>query len=230
MNRKKWIGRLCLSAAMSLSLSAQAATNVVWADWTSAVIGATNGSAAGVFDMPNSDISVSYAGNVVAPTQVNGGAHYWNQGSTYTSVEVPNAPTTDIIALSGGAAASVNTLTFSQAVVNPVLAIVSLGQNGAPVRYQFDNPFTIVSQGVGYWGGCSNCLSNPSGNVLVGREGHGVIQFTGTFTQISWTAPDYEYWHGFTVGVTPVPEPETYALLAAGLIGISFARRKSAMK
>ena len=65
-----------------------------------------------------------------------------------------------------------------------------------------------------------------SGNNLIGEEGPGVVQFMGSFTSISWTVPVGETWHGFQVGVNAIPEPETYALMLAGLGAVGFIARR----
>jgi hypothetical protein len=95
-----------------------------------------------------------------------------------------------------------------------------------------------LSQGITCcWGGGNDRLVQ-SGNNLDGREGAGTIQFIGTYSTFSWTVPDPESWHGFTFGIrtteriepTPaIPEPETYAMLLAGLglLGLIARRRKN---
>jgi hypothetical protein len=150
---------------------------------------------------------------------------------------VPNAPLPcDIISLVGPTSALKNTITFSRPVVNPFMAILSLGQPSIQVRYMFDQPFDVLSSGNGFFGGspAGSLFEDPS-NVLRGIEGHGTIQFLGTFTSISWSVLDGENWHGFTVGasrlpVSTVPEPISMTLLGTGLLGVAAAARRRRRK
>ncbi len=81
------------------------------------------------------------------------------------------------------------------------MSIVSLGSSSSFIRYKFDSPFTIVSQGPGFFGGDIDRLKIEPGNILVGNEGHGTIKFLGVFDQFNWTVPNPETWHGFTFGI-----------------------------
>jgi hypothetical protein len=91
---------------------------------------------------------------------------------------------------------------------------VSLGAPGNAITYAFNSPFTIVSQGAGYWG--NGPLTQLPGNVLQGEEGHGTIQFLGTYSTFSWTVPNPETWHGFTFGIrtTQALEPNPTVSIA----------------
>lgn len=191
-----------------------------WADWTSAsgsnVIGTIGGA------------NVTYSGtyNFVQTGSPSDShlANYWTEGSPapYTGNSVvDNAPTPrEMISLY---ATTTNTLTFSQAITNPVMTIVSMGQYSLPVTYDFNADFTVLSEGQGYFG--NGYYSEDDVNeILTGYELHAAIQFIGTFTQISWTS-SAENWHGFTVGA-PVPEPATLLLLGSGLVGLVGAKRR----
>jgi len=211
------------------------ALNVSYADWTSATAGAA-GTAAGVITLPDaSTVGVSYTGDV-AFAQTAGGFNYWAYSSpapynnaaynAYTGVD--NMPTTsDIVALRRAVANPKNKITFSTPVTNPIMLILSQGQPGLPVNYDFDQDFSILSSGRGYWGGSSaGSLFEQAGDVLRGVEGHGAIQFIGTFTEITWSVNPAENWHGFTVGVAVPDGGLTLALLGFGLGAVGCVRRR----
>lgn len=226
--------------ALGAAVSASAAT-YHYVDWTAANLGL--GTASGTITLPNaSTVTVNFAAtyaNGSAGTlygaQINGGANYWNPSTPYTSAQVDNAPPgTDILQLEGGLN-QIYTVTLSEAIKDPIMAIVSLGRTFTPTTYNFNSPFTIVSQAPGFFGGTNTSLSQQPGNVLLGNEGHGTIQFIGTFSTFSWTVPSPEAWHGFTFGIRtteaiePTPDAATTGLLL-GLATILFAgfRRRRA--
>jgi hypothetical protein len=127
--------------------------------------------------------------------------------------------TTDIVRLVN---AGTQTLTFTEAIANPVFAFVSLNANG----YAFLNQdFNILSLGgvdgnaCGHWG-CGGAIKNtvtlPSGDIeyqliasnaqlgpgdFAGSEPHGTIQFLGAFSSLEWRSLTSENWNAFTVGI-----------------------------
>ena len=211
-----------------------------YVDWTAANV--AGGTASGVITLPDlSTVTVTFTARTAAGgpgnlygAQINGGINYWNPSTPYISPQVENAPPgTDIIQLSGGTS-QIYTVTLSEAIKDPIMAILSLGQPNLPTTYDFDSPFDIVSQGVGFWGGGPNALQELPGDILRGNEGHGTLQFLGTFDTFSWTVPTPETWHGFTFGIRTtealepngVPEPGPLALVGIGLLGAAAARRR----
>jgi hypothetical protein len=202
---------VAMTAATAHGINAQ----VNWAEWTSATAGAVAGS------IPAFGLNVTYTGPYAFAQVNNTGTNYWN----YAVYDVPNRPgRTDIIALD---VAGSHTIAFSAPVTDVYMAFVSVGRTNLPVSYFFGVPFEIVSVGPGHWG---NGTLTQSGNTLTGAEGHGVIRFTGTFSEISWRTDPNEYWHGITVGAAlpgqVVPEPMTAVLVLTGLAGMAVLRRR----
>jgi hypothetical protein len=211
------------------------AAPIEWTDWTAA----TTTSAAGTLALDSGDVAVTFTGALNPAAQTAGGSSFWaTNPAIYTAPDaVDNAPpATDIIRITGGTAAGTQVLSFSEPVVDPVMAILSLGQPGLVVTYDFiDAPFDVLNSGTGFFGGSpAGSLFEDPGDVLRGIEGHGIIQFSGTFSSISWTVPTDEFWHGFQVGVPSgdvgppppgVPEPGGIPLIVAALAGVWIARR-----
>jgi MYXO-CTERM domain-containing protein len=204
-SRKSLVLALPLASLLA-ALPARAAV-YSYVDWTAADVGA--GTAEGTITLPdNSTVTVTFAAineNLTPGTlfgaQTNGGTNFWSPSTPYTSSQVENAPpSTDLLQLSGGQNQTYR-VTLSEPIKDPIMAIVSLGQSGLACSYDFDSPFTIVSQGAGYWGGSDTALQALPGDVLEGHEGHGTIQFLGTFSTFSWTVPTPESWHGFTFAI-----------------------------
>lgn len=204
--------------ALTLLPAVSQASVIAWTDWTASDLASAKGTLGG--------IDVTFLGGLQFAQlgfgdMVGGGASavtdYWIEGlpAPYTgnSVVDNRPPGYELLAFNQP---STNRLTFSSPIENPVLAIVSMGQLGVPVTYDFDTPFTVLSEGLGFWGDGSYVLG--AGDVLTGRELHAVIQFQGSISQIQWTSTA-ENWHGVTVGA-PVPEPGTIGLLAAGVLGL----------
>jgi MYXO-CTERM domain-containing protein len=55
-------------------------------------------------------------------------------------------------------------VTLSEPIKDPIMAIVSLGSPSVTTSYNFDSPFTIASQGPGYWGGTDTSLVSLPNN------------------------------------------------------------------
>jgi len=177
-----------------------------WAAWIS-TSGAPINAVSGTIASAGGTVSVNYIGEVFFAQINDTGTYFYSPATPFISASVPNQPPrADIIALQGGAAKGVHRLEFSPPAQDPVMAIVSLGQPSIQVTYDFDVPFTILSFGPGYWGG-PGTLNNVGGQRLTGVEGHGTIRFIGQVSSISWTIPNPETWHGFTVGLAGTPCP-----------------------
>ena len=192
-----------------------------WTDWQSANI--SGGTATGKITLANgTQITVTLrAVDPAGPAPlfgftnngVNSGGisgfpyHNWfsSTPNSYKSAYVLNHPgfDDDIVALAGGAESghplTSYQITFSPSVSDPAMAIMSLGAGGNSATYDFDRSFQLISQGPGRFGGGS--LTAGAGETLLGFEGNGTIRFLGSYSTFSFTVPDGEVWHGFTIGV-----------------------------
>jgi hypothetical protein len=242
-----------LGAAFAIAACASTtagAAPIRWTDWTSGASANGTFNAQGTIKTDTATIDVGYTNpQGVAFIQTNGGTDYWDGGnaatSPYTSTAVDNRPTgTDIIGLQY---AGSQTLTFSQAIANPVFAFVSLNGNG----YAFDRDFDVLSvagvdgNACGHWGcgGVTKQVVTVNGATLYqliatgigGNEPHGALQFKGTFASVTWQSLSNEMWNGFTVGVQgtaaevfpgEVPEPAAPAVFAIGMSALLLARKR----
>ncbi len=193
-----------------------------WTDWTPALTGSLT--------QNGNKVGVSYTGDRAG---LDFDASYFDVPGSFTNAVVSNTPQDLGTVRMVGGAATVNSFHFSSAVIDPVIALFSVGQAGTPARFVFlDSPsFVIGAQGAGHWAGGSLVLSAPF--TVSGVEGNGLLQFKGTYTDIRFTTPDFENYYGATVGAmtTAVPEPQSLALMLAGLVSgatVLRLRRKQA--
>jgi hypothetical protein len=188
------------------------ASTIDWTIWSSNTTGTTTGG-----------LGVTYAGELSGFNNIPS----WMPVSTFSGGNVGNPPPQSggIIQLVGGGS-TVDTITFDNAVTNPVMAIWSLGQSGNTATFNFGQPFAIQSGGPS--AEYNGQAITSSGDIVSGTEGNGTIQFLGTFTSISWTNPTSENWYGFTVGAVHTPLPAALPLFATGLgaMGLLGWRRK----
>jgi hypothetical protein len=201
----------------------------------------------GSITMPNSlVVNVTLSGEIMNPADYGSsgfgisGNSYWNtrnyNGDTYISANVPSLPdNSDRIAVSGYGLA-VQTLTFEAPVSNIVMNLWSLGDDqGTMGTWVFNQPFVILSQNAGQYPLTPYALQAEANNTLNGYEGSGTIQFTGTFSSLSWQVVNPEVYAVWNIGVTSasapsaVPEPGTWAaaaLLAGGAVFMRWRKRR----
>jgi hypothetical protein len=178
-------------------------------------------------------VPVTYSGQVIAFV-INGTSNIWFPNTSFVGGTVTASPSTvgDDIRLNGNFAGT-NTITFGTPVENPVFAIWSLGSPGIGAAFNFNQTPTLQAGGPNsQFGGSSITVG---GNTVRGNEGNGVVQFTGTFSSLSWTNTP-ENFYAFTVGIngplgpgpSPVPEPASSVLVLVGLLAVvlRFRRRE----
>ena len=217
--------KLAMAAAVFAFSVPGHAVDVIWADWTSSTSTTVSGTLA-----TTTPISITFTSPVGFQfVQTNGaGTNYWVEPNParkpFTSGVVTNAPPdTDIIALGAG---SIKTIDFGEAISGLYIALVSW--NGNVVT--FDQPFTKISEGQGFWGDGS--FNSGASNFVGQGEPHGILFFPGTFSTLSFTDTT-EGWHGLTVGVErlarevpgAVPEPASWAMMIGGFALAGFAMR-----
>jgi hypothetical protein len=177
-------------------------TKAAWATWNS-WDGNNPGTVVGTIVIDKRQITVTYTGEVDFVELQGNGINYYLPKSTFSCAAVPNAPKGgNMIAISG--TADPHTFTFSVPVKHPVMAIVSLGQTGLAVDYNFSvRPKILVQGPEKYYGGGNDRLKIIHKKTLEGNEGDGLVQLSGESTSFNWTVGNGEYWNGFTVGIPP---------------------------
>ena len=209
---------------LSILVAAPVSAGTIWTDWTSATNG-NPGSAVGTLN----GVAVTYTGEIITYATGGTAAGFWAPDSSFIGGTVTTSPSIvgDLIGLQGSYT-GINKITFNSPIVNPVLAIWSLGSPSNQASFvNFSQTPTFEAGGPNsqYGGGPITVL----GNTVSGLEGNGVVQFTGMFTTLTWTNTS-EFWYAFTVGTaegsTSVPEPTTMLLFGLGLIGVLGIRRK----
>ena len=212
--------------ATALYVPASHADPVTWATWITATLG-NNGIARGNIG----GISVTYTGQIF---DFQNGYPQWLPASSYIGGDVSNAPPLgNLVGIEGGTTQT-ETITFSKPVVNPVLAIWSLGDANTLAEFVFNpqEPFSIIAGGpsIQFGGGPIYTGGTCPAYGVCGEEANGVIQFDGTFTSITWTNPLFEGYYVFEPGVlgdpTPTPEPSSLALLGIGLLVVGGASKR----
>jgi hypothetical protein len=209
--------QLVIMAATLASAVQSNASMVNWVDWS--------GTASGTMTVGATTVGVTLSSsNPSEPWGLTtGDTYYSSYADTYDHLNP-----TDTIQVNNP---STFTITFDKPVVDLYMALVSIGQNGDPITYGFQNSgFSVVSSGPNQWGYGSYSLSD---NSLIGTEYNGVLSFTGTYSSLTFTTSPNEFWHGFNFGaVSAVPEPTTMIagallLLPFGASTIRILRRKS---
>ena len=243
-----------------------------WTDWSSQAIGGLNGTLmSGSIKVVYTG---EYNGNTQVPPALETINYFTNPAFTayYGVTNAPG--TNELVALQGQIPNTPGLIEFRDSTTNdlvnvndPILAFVSLGRGVGwdpavhYAAYKFEQSFRIIDQGIGAWSyGCpptTPCGPGSGGTPLPGRsdvspdnktlygwEWHGMIQFIGSYSSISFQVQNGEYWNGFTVGtdstqfvpntptggiITPfsaVPEPSTFALGGLALGALAMYRRR----
>lgn len=230
-------GRLLFLTLLLLTPRLAAANTIGWTDWT----GHGSDWMVGLLTLADGRaVEVRYEGELDG-SRIDGGVSFWIPESTYLSATVDHGPpTADMVILAGGDE-SRHTLTFTPPLLDPVVAVVSVGRPNVLVEYEFDHPFTLLSSGGDYWSTAEESRlldggpNTMGGDTLQGWEGSGTLQFAGVVGEISWTVPLKEHWHGLTVGAAEVgtaqqvgvPEPPAFALCLPVLVGLVALRSRT---
>ena len=174
---------------------ALAQTSHAWANWTSASGGGADGASgtvAGSLLMGSTTVGIAYQGPFYFTVLDAPGQREWST-ATFTGGVIRNRPpATDLIGLQGGP--GLGRITFAQAVMNPVMSILSLGLRTNDGRFfpaeMVFGPgvqFEVLNSSASAYGFGGPLVQ--TGQTLSGRESSGSIRFIGTYTAIEWTTP-----------------------------------------
>ena len=157
----------------------------------------------GVVLVRQGSVSVTVTGGPIANiggNQFNGPAYQWPDKCVARSH----------VAMSDPSAFRTYNIAFSSPVNRIVMPIVSLGAYLAgvvniTVQWRFSAGVSIISQGAhAAFGQCptpGTCLQ-ASGSTLTGREGSGIVEFYGSFSNLSLTVVSTsENWNSFGIGI-----------------------------
>ena len=201
--------------------TAAAANNdnvVSWVDWDANSYVQRNGGNSTVTGTAGG-VTVKFSGESIG---LNVGNKGWNHsGFDYDGNGPFNAPatqTSEYISFNAGNRSG--TVTFSQPVVNPVMALQSLGapKDGAVLWYG-NEKFDVKTTGtVGGGWGSGQIAEGPGGYVYNwSAEGNGIVQFYGIYTQIDWVIVDTEHYGNFTIGFDAVAPASGGLRLSSGI-------------
>lgn len=217
MKKQLFTLALAIMASALISSSANAAA-IGWTNWSSDsfIFGANGSSGTGTMNFGSDTVGVSLTGLI--NEFIDGDGYYKKYPVTYGGLN----PSDVIKERETGTV----TLTFSKPVVNPYIALVSVGQNGNPVTYSFSSPFEVISHGPNDWGYGGYTID---GNNFIGTEFNGILKFNGKYSALSFGINPAENWHGFNVGASapaPAPEPSSMILGLMSIGGILLKRKK----
>ena len=168
MSRGRVVLGALLAATSHLMIGIASAAPVTWTDWTAISTSAASGNMGGV------TVGVTAnSGSMNGPSQTACGTNWWTQPNpsspAYTGGSVSNAPTAcEQVGLNTPVSITVS---FSSAISNLYMALLSVGQQSVTVTYDFDTPFTIDSEGQGFWG--DGTFTTGAGDTLAMSEFHG---------------------------------------------------------
>jgi len=216
--------------------------------------------ATGTITMPDtSTVGVTFSGEILAPNSFNAQAtSYWGTPTGFASVAGTttsdywsNRPTTDGDTFNSqnataptngdhiglcGSGTLTQTITFDAPVTNIVMAVFSLGSEYISGSWDFNQDFDILSDNTGVttdgYAGSGLTRTEVGGAYrLTGSEGAGMIQFFGTFTELSWTVSAPEMSAAWNIGVTPVTAPSQNPAVPgiggiAAIAGLGLAGRR----